>query len=62
MDLSTEDCEIVATAKRDGVAVAHNLLTAVELTQARRDFDTAHLDAGKGRYLTTSDGLHSLYC
>ncbi len=51
MGLSAEDREIVATAQRDGVAVAHNLLTAAELAYARCDFDAAHLDAGKGRYL-----------
>lgn len=50
MTLATEDLEIVATAQRDGVAVVHNLLTGVELAEARRDFDAAHLAAGKGTH------------
>ena len=51
MGLCAADLEIVATAQRDGVAVARNLLTVAELSQARSDFDAAHLDAGKGRYV-----------
>ena len=48
--LSAEDREIVLAAQRDGIAVVQNFLTASELAAARRDFDAAHLAAGKGRY------------
>ena len=48
MDLSSEDEAVVATAKRDGIAVLSTLLTASELEPIRTEFDQLHLDMGKG--------------
>lgn len=50
MALTAEDLDAVTTARRDGIAVVQNLLTPSELENARRDFDAAHLAAGKGNY------------
>ena len=48
-ELTAADAEAVATARRDGAAVVHGLLTAEELAQARADFDRAQVEGGRGR-------------
>ena len=48
--MSAEDCEVVATAQRDGVGVLRDLLSPAELEAARRDFEQAHVDIGNGAW------------
>lgn len=48
--LSAEDLAVVAAAQRDGVAVLRDLLSPAELQAARRDHETAHVDAGNGTW------------
>ncbi len=48
MELNTRDQQVVATARRDGIAVLPDLLDAEQLQHVRREFDQAHLDLGKG--------------
>ena len=46
--LTEEERQVVTTLRRDGVAILHGLLSAAELTAARREFDALQQAAGAG--------------
>jgi len=46
--MNTEDEEVVAMARADGIAILSDLFATDELTEIRRQFDQVYLDTGKG--------------
>jgi hypothetical protein len=48
ISMNTEDEEVVAMARADGIAILTDLFDTDELTEIRRQFDQAYLDTGKG--------------